>query len=385
MILSFDKPVSELRITIIGLGLIGGSLAKAFRERAGITDITAVDSDCSVIEKAMADGVISRGFKHLDKASGGINSPVSSPVLKSDIIFLCTTVNKSVEYIELLADRVKPGCLITDVGSTKGEIIKSVEGHPRKPLFIGGHPMTGSEKAGYNSSSSHMFENAYYILTPCSSTPQKATEIMSDLLSSIGALPVIMDASEHDMVAGGISHIPHITASLLVNLAKELDTPDGKMKKLAAGGFRDITRISSSCPELWESIVFSNKEQILQLLSRLSDKLSEFDLKLKSGDREWIRGFFRSAREYRDSLTDGPKGLISSEYSIAVDVADKPGIIGKLATILGANGINIKNIHVAHSREMEGGCIIISLPDSKSAAKAAQLLSANGYEAHLKK
>lgn len=367
----FDKPVSDLRISIIGLGLIGGSLAKAFRERTGITDITAVDSDGSVIEKALADGTISRGFTQLN-----------SLATDSDIIFICTTVKKSVEYMKLLAEKVKPGSLITDVGSTKEEILRVAEEHPLKPLFIGGHPMAGSEQEGYASSSSHMFENAYYILTPGRNTPQKAIEAMRSLLSAIGAIPIVMDAFEHDLVAGCISHIPHIVASLLVNLARDLDTPDEKMKLLAAGGFRDITRIASSNPDLWESIVFSNKKQIRQLLARISDMLAGFSLKLELNDTDWVRSFFSDAREYRNSLSAAPKSLLPPEYSIVVDVVDKPGAIGRLASILGMNGINIKNINVRNNREMEGGSITITLPDAESAQKAVRLLLDNGYAAY---
>ena len=185
------------KVTIIGLGLIGGSIARALTERAGITDITAINQTMEPVELAVREGTVTRGFTRLNHH-----------VWESDIVFICTPVKHIPMYIDLLSGRVKPGCIITDAGSTKSEIIKHVNAMKSPPCFIGGHPMAGSEKTGFSASMSHLFENAYYILCPSKTTDPYSLRKLQDVVEAIGALPVILDAQEHDRVTGAISHIP---------------------------------------------------------------------------------------------------------------------------------------------------------------------------------
>ena len=364
----------DKHITIIGLGLIGGSLARAFHERCGINHITAVDNNQDSLESALMDQVISKGF-----------SEINEDVLSSDIILLCTPVKKTIQYLKDIADKVKPGCIITDVGSTKVDIIEYVNSMKNPPCFIGGHPMTGSEKTGYGYGSSHLFENAYYILSPSKSTDKSHIDFMKKLVKAIGGMPVVLDAYEHDKITGSISHVPHVIASALVNMVKSLETSDGKMQMLAAGGFKDITRIASSSPEMWESIISSNSAQIEKILCSYISILEDFRHHVQKNNTEEIHEFFSSAKEFRDNFvtiktSKSIKGLIDPTFEIIVDVVDKPGIIGEIATILGSNGVNIKNIHVSNSREFEQGCLIITLPDSESVNIAFDLLSSKGYK-----
>lgn len=358
------------RISIIGLGLIGGSLAKAIREKLGKdrAEIAAVSRSKAPLDKALSEGVI-------DYASTELNDIVYS----SDIIFLCTPVNDFKHYIDSLKGKIKAGCIITDVGSTKGEVVDYINSLPDAPCFVGGHPMAGTEKTGYKAGYAHLFENAYFILTPCKSTTQAAMDALLTVIEAIGAIPVIMEAAEHDRVTGCVSHIPHIIASALVNLVKISDTADGKMKMLAAGGFKDITRIASSSPELWQNIISSNKDTLLALLDSFNRIIKDISECIHNDARDEIIAFFENARSFRDSVSDSRRGLLGSLCEITVDVVDKPGIIGKIATLLGDKGINIKNINVSNSREFEQGCLKITLPDRSSASAAFDLLSSFGY------
>lgn len=358
-------------ITIVGLGLIGGSLAKALREKLGFRNITAVDADAHALELALEEGTIARGFPILD-----------SSVYSSDIIFVCTPVKQALSYISELAAKIPDTCIITDVCSTKEEITRYVEALPKPLCFIGGHPMAGTEKSGYANSFAHLFENAYYVLTPCSSALPEALEALTGIVEGIGAIPIVMSAREHDRAAGGISHLPHVIAAALVNLVKELDSGSGKMQTLAAGGFRDITRIASSSPVMWENIVSSNKTQIAELLVQFGRALDKFAENLEKGDSEAIYRFFSDAGQFRDSISTQAAGLIQPIYRLIVDVQDKPGIIGEIATILGNNNINIKNLHVTNSREFEQGCLIIALPDTASVNIAFDLLVDTGYKVY---
>lgn len=357
------------RVTIIGLGLIGGSLARALREKTAISDITAVDSDPASLKLALEQGIINRGLAEPDGS-----------VCTSDIIFICTPVNQAMAYLKMLAPKVGTGTIITDVCSTKSEIMEYAESLREAPCFIGGHPMAGTERSGYKNSFAHLFENAYYIITPSSHASQESVRVLTSVIEGVGAIPLVMTAEEHDLAAGSISHVPHVIAAALVNLVKHADKDSGRMKALAAGGFRDITRIASANPGLWESIVLSNKKQILILLEKFNKILEDFVGHLENGRAEKIYDFFSEAGQFRDSVPDHGKGLLPSIHKLVVDVEDKPGIIGEIATLLGQNNINIKNINVANSREFEQGCLIITFSDTESVNIAFDLLIQTGYK-----
>lgn len=358
-------------ISIIGLGLIGGSLAKALKERINITEIKAVDISKQNINQALSEGYITKGYTELN-----------DNIYNSDLIFICTPVKNAIEYIKQLSSKVSDNCIITDVASTKSEIVNFINSMDNPPRFIGGHPMAGTEKSGFASSLSHLFENAYYILTPTIRTSETDIDIMIKIIKKIGGIPIITDADEHDFITAAISHVPHIIASALVNLVGKLDYPDGKMQTLAAGGFKDITRIASSSPEMWENIVLSNKQKIRGVLDTFVETLYEFKQHMDSDNSKDINNYFRTAKELRDALPDNRKGLLISLHEIIVDVVDKPGIIGEIASILGNNGVNIKNINVSNNREFEQGCLRITLPDSDSVKNAVILLSDHGYKVY---
>jgi len=360
--------MSNKKITIVGLGLIGGSLAKALYEKAGIRNILAVDRNRDYINKALKDGIIREGYDSFDQN-----------IWNSDIIFVCTPVKQAIDHIGKIAENVGPDTIVTDVGSTKGEILEYVNSLKSPPCFIGGHPMAGSEKAGYFASSSHLFENAYYILCPSRTCSTRALELMKSITESIGALPLVLDHKQHDQIAGCVSHVPHVVAAALVNLVKTMEHGSNYMQMLAAGGFKDITRIASSNPEIWENITLSNKEQIKSILDVYVNLIKEFERFIENSDSQSIYKFFESAKLYRDTFPTGKVGLITPVFEILVDVEDKPGIIGEVATILGSKGINIKNINVSNSREFEQGCLRITLPDEASANMAVSLLSEKGY------
>jgi prephenate dehydrogenase len=201
---------------------------------------------------------------------------------------------------------------------------------------------------------------------------------MKALVRSIGAIPIELGFREHDLITAVISHIPHIAAAALVNLACKSEAGE-VMKMLAAGGFKDMTRIASSDPEMWESIIMSNKEQVLKALSGYENILSDLRSAVDSGNTAQIVEFFRSAGKYRSEIKDGGKGLIEPIFELDVDIVDKPGAIGEVSMLLGNNLVNIKNMNVVNSRENVQGCLRISLSDSENLKKAFKLLKDSGY------
>ena len=359
------------KITIVGLGLIGGSLARIFSERLGIKEIIAINRSMAPLQEAIKDGTILRGYSELNEDA-----------YDSDIIILCTPVKMAMDYIEKLSGKVKKSCIITDVGSTKGEIVEYINKMMEPPIFIGGHPMAGTEKTGYNASFSHLFENAFYILSPGKSTSKEAIQVMVNLVKAIGAMPVVIEATEHDRATACISHVPHIIASALVNMVEKLDSVEGQMQMLAAGGFKDITRIASSSPEMWENIVLSNKYKIDEILEFFIKTLADFKELIKNENSEEIYGFFEKAKNYRDALPDGKKGLLNPVSEIYVDVIDTPGVIGEITTLLGRNGVNIKNLNVSNNREFEQGCLKITLADTDGMNLSYDLLLDKGYKVY---
>ncbi len=355
-------------ISIIGLGLIGGSLAKALRQTDQALVLYGVDSCTASLRLAEYDGVINRGF-----------AECCSDIYQSDIIFICTPVKKAVEYIAHLTGRVKADCILTDVASTKGEVCNYIEKLEAAPVFVGGHPMAGTEKSGYINSIAHLFENAYYVLSPTQTSTDGAISTLMSLLKGIGALPIIVSPSQHDLVTGCISHVPHIIASALVTLAKATENDEGLVKLLAAGGFKDITRIASSNPGMWENIVFSNSENVIELLKDCNIIINNIIKLIRDNDNQGVYSFFEEAKLFRDSFSNRATGLIPPSFELLVDVKDEPGIIGSIATLLGSNGINIKNINVSNSREFEQGCLRITLPDQFNTDTAFEILSREAY------
>ena len=241
-----NTPINHLTAGFIGLGLIGGSIARGLKRSAPDIQIMAYMRTREKLEQAHADGIV-------DLILDGVDEHLS----ECDIIFLCTPVEFNESYLRQIRPFLKEGAVVTDVGSTKTSIHETVAALGMESCFVGGHPMAGSEKTGYESSTDHLLENAYYIITPTPHTPASHTDRMVDVAKAIGALPLVLDYHRHDFIVAAISHLPHLIASSLVNLVHDCDSEDQMMKRLAAGGFKDITRIASSSPVMWEQICMS--------------------------------------------------------------------------------------------------------------------------------
>lgn len=356
------------KIGFFGLGLIGGSIAKTIKKLYPDAELTATAGHNETIEAAFSEGVIEN------------DAPLpASSFTDCDLIFLCAPVLTNIACLkELSALPLKEGLCITDVGSVKGTIHEEARRLGLTDRFIGGHPMAGSEKTGYDNASPLLLENAYYLITPEKDVPEKLVQSFTALVEAIGCIPLVLEQKAHDHSTAGISHLPHVIAAGLVNLVQNEDDPEETMKRIAAGGFRDITRIASSSPEMWENILLSNREAVLLLMDRYSAVLNEIREKIDSSDGEGIRSFFQSAKDYRDSLTIRKKAQ-SHVYELFLDLDDKEGQIALLTTILAIAHINIKNIGILHNREFEAGVLHIEFYDAPSLERAAEVLKNYSY------
>ena len=193
-------------------------------------------------------------------------------------------------------------------------------------------------------------------------------------MADLKAIPVILDYNEHDYVTGTISHLPHIIASTLVNFVKDTDTKDELMKNLAAGGFKDITRIASSSPTMWQHILLKNKDYVSKILGEYIETLKDAKALIDAEDEPGIYHMFDSSRNYRNSIPSSSSGPIKKVFSIYCDIIDEAGGIAAIATILASNGISIKNIGIVHNREFEEGVLRIEFYDEESSKRASELL-----------
>jgi prephenate dehydrogenase len=365
--------MKEATIGFIGFGLIGGSLARVFRKLNSNNTIIAYNYNKN---KVMGKGLAEALEDHvLDYVYHDLKEGFPS----CDIIFLCAPVLSNITYLKELKNLIKPNCILTDVGSVKGNIHAAVDELGLKEQFVGGHPMAGSEKTGYHNSHEKLLENAYYILTPTDETKPQYTQALYELVEETGAIPLILNYNEHDDITAAISHVPHIIAASLVNMVKDSDDTDEKMRTLAAGGFKDITRISSSSPVMWQNICLTNTASIKSFLDKYISTLQNVSDCLACKDEDFLSRFFEEAKEYRNSIPNNSIGMMKKVFELYVDIIDEAGAIATLAVLLAKNEISIKNIGIIHNREFEDGVLRIEFYEGTATKKAVDLLKTYSY------
>lgn len=350
------------QVLIIGLGLIGASLAKGIRQTHPETTVAGWDHSPTTCQTAIEKGIIDSCAKDFATAAP-----------TADIIVFATPVSVTLSYLEELSQlRLKPGVIVTDAGSTKSVIMEAAANLPF--TFIGGHPMAGSHKSGVNACDANLFENAYYIFTP-QAKDQAALQTLHELFAGTRAKYVELTASEHDEITGMLSHLPHIIAASLVNQADHFNQEHPRAKQLAAGGFRDLTRIASSDPLMWTDILLSNRETLMSQLTLWQEQMSKVQRLLIHRDREGIYQFFHHARDTRDRLPVHKNGAIPAFYDLYVDVPDIPGVLAEVTGLLGEAGISIINLKIQETREDIQGVLQISLKNQRDLEAAKTCLT----------
>lgn len=362
--------MKHLELGFIGFGLIGGSIARALKKKkSDLTIKVYTRRQNPELEVGVREGVIDELLYEIDENFS-----------TCDIIFLCAPVLKNLDFLPMLKSRMKPDCILTDVGSVKHNICERARELGLARQFIGGHPMAGSEKTGYANSTDILLENAYYFLTPLPENAPGDFSLMQELVGYTGANCVVLPPEDHDRITAAISHVPHIIAATLVNMIRLNDNEEENMKAFAAGGFKDITRIASSSPKMWQDICLANGESIDYFLSYFQEQLQQFRQMISGQDGTSIQNEFHMAGDYRDSIPAKKSSVIARSYDLFVNIDDRAGAIATIATILSVNGISIKNIGIIHNREYMDGVLKLELYNEEDAHKARHLLEQNRYD-----
>jgi len=372
--------VTVSSLTIVGLGLIGGSVAAAAR-RAGCAVIRAVDPDALARAYALDESLADEAVSPDEAIQAGWFGPAGTP-----LIVLGTPVQATVTWLGLLADLGYAG-VVTDVASTKATVVTAAASAAQRVRcsgdipyrFVGGHPMTGSERTGVQAARETLFDGAYYVLVTTPDTDMEAYREVHAFTTSLGARVLSLDAASHDEAVAIVSHVPHVTAAALVRLAaSRAEGADADLLRLAAGGFKDMTRVAAGSPELWTGICLDNAEALASGLDELVTVIGDFAGAVRARHREAIFSLLVDAAHVRQALPAQWVPATARLVELIVPVSDRPGTVSIVTTAIGRAGANIQDIEIDHRSE-DSALLRLILTDEGDLDALAGDLEAHGF------
>ena len=359
------------RITIVGLGLMGGSFGLATKNFFPGVTVVGVDYE-DEIKKALRRGAVDEGYGP-DELTGAVK--------EAELVVLATPIEAIVNILGNLAGELKGSSLVVDLGSTKRKICAAgwSEFETSPAEFIGGHPMTGAEIRGIAGAHPLLFENSVFVLVTLGGEPTTGSRRLEGFLAGLGSEPRYMKPERHDRVVAEVSHLPQLISVGLMDLVGSESEPEDYLS-LAGGGFRDMTRIAASPFEIWEDILRTNSRLIGEVGDNFLDKLKGIFTNLQD---ETLEETFRDAGQLRDKLPKSSKGISSSTFKVAVMIPDRPGALGELTSILGEKGINIRDLELQKVREDYGGTFQIYFDSLEEAREANRVILNYGFESRV--
>jgi prephenate dehydrogenase len=357
-----------LRIAVLGVGLIGGSIGlaakRAFSAGPRALEVRGYDADPSVLQAALSLGAI-------DLAVGDLAEAVEG----ADVVFVAAPVGAIPGVVRQALDCAAQGCVVSDVGSTK----RSLAGAAADERFVGGHPLAGAETAGVEHAREELFDGAIWYLSPAPGTSGVLYERLHRLLRSLGARPTAIDADTHDRLMACASHLPHVLANLLVaQAAGLLGTEQQKRLPPIGPSFRDATRVAGANGAIWTDIYISNRDALIAGIDELAQGLQDVRRALDAGDAAAVSAWNDRARADREALLDA--GLAGGPaHELRASVPNRPGVIAEIALALGGAGVNISDMVLSPSEDNRQGVVALWIGGEEPAARAQELIAALGF------
>ncbi|MFH1833995.1 MAG: prephenate dehydrogenase/arogenate dehydrogenase family protein [bacterium] len=355
------------RLAIIGVGMMGGSLALAARTRAEVDAVVGFDSDPVALDSALRDGVITEAATSAAEAAA-----------YADLVVISTPVRSIPPLVEECAGAEPRPRLISDMGSTKSAIIRSLSPLARS-LFIGGHPICGAADSGVRYARPDLFEGATYFLCTTGAAFPKLYEMLQQFVVDLGARPTHVDAVAHDRIMAVVSHVPHVLANLLMEHAGTFQVGGKSALHWVGPSFKDLTRVAGANPPMWRDIFLENREALSDSLRALISELEAFSARLDTSDEAGIVKAIDSAVAFRDELLKFEDIAPETLYRVTARIPDQPGVLSRVMAALGDAGINIEDLTLHHVSRSVGGDLVLFVAGQDTAETASVLLDGLGY------
>lgn len=363
------------RTGIIGTGLIGGSLALALKRQGLGGEVLGYDADPASLERALKMGAV-------DAACAS----AAELAARCGLVVVAVPVGVIPRVLAEIAAHLEAGALVIDVGSTKERIVRAAaESLPAGAVFVGGHPMAGSERQGIDNATPDLFVNAAFIFTPTPDCAAETQAFLSQTFTAIGARVIFMDPRVHDRAVSMVSHLPHVLAFALMNAAGEEGREVRGMGHIISGGFRDMTRIASSDPSLWAGILLENRAEVGRALGLFGRYLEELRKALAAEDAAALEEAIERARSSRLEMMPALRTVLQELYTLSIPVDNRPGIVSEITLAMGEKGINIEDLEIAHPLEGEVGLLKVYVRGAEAAESAREVLAGRGFRLNLEK
>jgi prephenate dehydrogenase len=357
-----------VRIAVLGVGLIGGSIGLAARDRLGAT-VSGFDPDAENLERAVRIGALDHAAGSAAEALEGVEA-----------VFCAAPVRALGDLVRGALADTGAGCVVSDVGSTKRELSASLAGHPGAGRFIGGHPIAGAETAGVEHARADLFEGARWYLTPNEQSEGTLYHALQSTIAGLGARPQAIDADSHDRLMATVSHLPHVIANVLVGQAAAASTEESEGLPEVGPSFRDTTRVAGANPAIWTDIFSSNGDAVAAEIDAAVERLQQASRLIRSGDRAAVAEWHRAARDSRSALLDagGGEGPLNE---IRVGIENRPGTVAEIALALGRARVNIEDMALYPATEARTGAVTFWVSGNSESQRAAELVRGLGHTA----
>jgi prephenate dehydrogenase len=353
-----------MRLAVLGVGLIGGSIGQAAKRGLG-AEVVGWDRDQGTLAQALELGALDRAAESVADAVAGV-----------DAVFCAAPVNALPALVGEALAASGPETVVTDVGSTKRELVEAVRAMPASARFVGGHPLAGAETAGVGSSRPDLFEDARWYLTPTDRSEGVLLDRLHGLVSDFGARPQAIDAAEHDLAMAKISHLPHVIANVLVSRAAAGDDADRRLE--VGRSFRDTTRVAGANPAIWADIFAGNGEAIAREIEEIVEELRDAADLIARGDRERIASWQATAAQARRELLEAELAA-GPLHELRVAVPNRPGIVAEVALALSRDGVNIEDMSLFPAADGRSGAISLWVGGEQGAERAAETVRGLGH------